>query len=414
MEFDQSLLSVPINHNNFPAKLWRLANDPNNRSVVWNLSGDGVIIDQQRFETELLSPVKQEADVFKTNNFTSFIRQLNLYGFRKVFDGLSKDKHPSLHHFHNPNFKLGRPELLVNLKRLTISNKAKIQAGEKVTCRAPPRVNQQSEHNEKRGSAQPYQYHGTESHQVKKGYDRTPIPSRSWNFRHSDVPPFYAEKGIPVSVIRRYQPDTLHGIQPSTSAVFRPQEPKYIPHPSTYTPAFYLPVVCQCCTPGYMEANRAGGDQASLSYSHYGYYPNYTMSYPHNSIQTPEWGANNTLESKRSDVNLDRVFQMVDEFQSLPNVHIVKVGTPVKAQHMPASSEPSTSTLYTSSAASKPESASLQSSTPNTVTSSSVSGVNPSGSVGTYFKLESEEHKIGKHEVTGKIPQHVLMTSIII
>uniref|UniRef100_A0A672SME7 HSF-type DNA-binding domain-containing protein n=1 Tax=Sinocyclocheilus grahami TaxID=75366 RepID=A0A672SME7_SINGR len=127
--------AVHINYNNFPAKLWRLINNPQNDSVFWSPDGESVIVDQQRFEDELLSPLKQDAKLFKTTNFTSFIRQLNLYGFRKVCDRSFKDRRRNLHHFHNPVFRQGRPELLVHMKRLTISNKAKMEAGEQVTCR---------------------------------------------------------------------------------------------------------------------------------------------------------------------------------------------------------------------------------------------------------------------------------------
>ncbi|XP_077086648.1 heat shock factor protein 5-like isoform X2 [Siphateles boraxobius] len=327
MEFDQSLLNVHINYNNFPAKLWCLTNDPQNNSVFWSPNGDSLIVDQQRFEDELLSPVKQDAKLFKTTNFTSFIRQLNLYGFRKLFDGPSKDRRRNLHHFHNPFFKQGRPELLVHLKRLTISNKAKIQAGEEVTCRPPSRVHHQPQQNttdtENTGSAQPYQHISGVSHPMK-GFDGSLIPPHSWIFPCSDAPPFYPNKGIPVSVIRSYP----HRVQASPTALF-PQETKYIPHHLSYPPGFYSPV-CQGCTAGWCT----GGDQTSRSYAHYAYYPqNYPVSHHHNSIQASHWAAHATPESQRGDVNLDRVFQMVDEFQGLPNVHIVRVGTPVKPLH---------------------------------------------------------------------------------
>ncbi|XP_056097178.1 heat shock factor protein 5 [Rhinichthys klamathensis goyatoka] len=344
MGFDHSLLQVHINYNNFPAKLWGLTNDPKNNSVFWSPNGDGLIVDQQRFEDELLSPVKQDAKLFKTTNFTSFIRQLNLYGFRKLFDGPSKDRHRNLHHFHNPFFRQGRPELLVHLKRLTISNKAKILAGEEVTCRPPSRVHHQPQPNttetENTGSAPPYQHISGASHQLK-GFDRSLIPPHSWIVPCRDAPPFYPNKGIPVSVIRSYPYSAPHRVQSSPTALF-PQETKYIPHHLSYPPGFYSPV-CQGCTAGFMEADRTGGDQTSLSYAaHYAYYPNYPVSHHHNSIQSSNWAAHGPPESQRGDVNLDTVFQMVDEFQGLPNVHIVRVGTPVKPLH---SSSPPLCTL---------------------------------------------------------------------
>ncbi|KAL1273607.1 hypothetical protein QQF64_026421 [Cirrhinus molitorella] len=389
VEFDRSLFKVQINYNNFPAKLWRLINNPQNDSVFWSPNGESLIVDQQRFEDELLSPCKQDAKLFKTTNFTSFIRQLNLYGFRKVFDVPFKDKPRNLHHFHNPYFKQGRPELLVHMKRLTLGNKAKMQSGEEVTSRPPSRNHQQSQH--RRCSADPNQHFGSVSHQ-QKGSDRSPIPPPSWIFPYSDMPPFYSNKGIPVSVIQFNPYYTPQRVQSSPGALF-PQEHKYIPHQLSYPPGFYSPV-CQCCTAGFVEAGRVGRDQTALPYSHYAYYPhNYPVSHHHSCIQTANWPAHFTPEShQRGDVNLDRVFQMVDEFQGLPNVHIVRVGTPVKGQH---TSSPS---LYTLPAASKPEPDSPQSSRMDTAASSPAKDKQPFAmtcGVGTqYTELESEGHDV--------------------
>uniref|UniRef100_A0A7M4EKM9 Heat shock factor protein 5 n=1 Tax=Crocodylus porosus TaxID=8502 RepID=A0A7M4EKM9_CROPO len=133
------LLAAPINPNNFPAKLWRLVNSPRFRSIRWDARGEGLLIDQPLFEAELLG-------LFKTTNFTSFIRQLNLYGFRKVVLGppggsplappASASPAGPLHHFHSPHFRRDRPDLLVHLKRLTSANKAKLAAGLEVTSLA--------------------------------------------------------------------------------------------------------------------------------------------------------------------------------------------------------------------------------------------------------------------------------------
>ena len=145
MDAADSLLPDCINPKNFPAKLWHLVNNPANRAICWDSSGEVIIIDQQLFEKQILSPgsiASDNADAFKTTNFSSFVRQLNLYGFRKAGPANTAPTNVitgTHHHFFNLNFKRNHPELLVNLRRLTVDNKAKLQAGLNVNCRPPSR-----------------------------------------------------------------------------------------------------------------------------------------------------------------------------------------------------------------------------------------------------------------------------------
>ncbi|TSM85980.1 Heat shock factor protein 5 [Bagarius yarrelli] len=127
-----------INPNSFPGKLWQLVNDPEIGSICWDASGTVIIIHQQRFVSEvLLYQTKRTNEYFKTKDFTSIVRQLNLYGFRKLRLVSDASEHQpdcfsvrhQPHHFHNPNFERDKPELLVNLKRLTLANKAKLALG---------------------------------------------------------------------------------------------------------------------------------------------------------------------------------------------------------------------------------------------------------------------------------------------
>ncbi|XP_065526628.1 heat shock factor protein 5-like [Lathamus discolor] len=142
-----------FNPNHFPAKLWQLVNNPRCGSVRWDARGEGLLIDQRLFERELLGtePAGEGAalgaDFFKTRNFSSFIRQLNLYGFCKLGLGPGTLQDPAggdggssagpLLHFHSPHFRRDRPELLVRLKRLTSANKAKLAAGLELPSRPP-------------------------------------------------------------------------------------------------------------------------------------------------------------------------------------------------------------------------------------------------------------------------------------
>lgn len=73
---DASLLS-------FPEKLWWIVNDPKCEVIDWNAQGTTVVIPStQRFIADILN--SPSSAIFKTKNFASFVRQLNLYGFRKV------------------------------------------------------------------------------------------------------------------------------------------------------------------------------------------------------------------------------------------------------------------------------------------------------------------------------------------
>ncbi|KAG7274847.1 hypothetical protein CRUP_038820 [Coryphaenoides rupestris] len=64
----------------FLTKLWTLVEDPDtNHLICWSATGTSFhVFDQGRFAKEVLPKY------FKHNNMASFVRQLNMYGFRKV------------------------------------------------------------------------------------------------------------------------------------------------------------------------------------------------------------------------------------------------------------------------------------------------------------------------------------------
>lgn len=73
-----------------------------------------MVLDEQRFAKEILPKF------FKHNNMASFIRQLNMYGFRKVMHidtGIVKQERDGPVEFQHPYFKHGQDELLENIKR---------------------------------------------------------------------------------------------------------------------------------------------------------------------------------------------------------------------------------------------------------------------------------------------------------
>uniref|UniRef100_A0A3Q2T0V5 Heat shock transcription factor 1 n=1 Tax=Fundulus heteroclitus TaxID=8078 RepID=A0A3Q2T0V5_FUNHE len=111
--------AVVVSGGNVPAfltKLWTLVEDPETDPLIcWSPSGTSFhVFDQGRFSKEVLPKF------FKHNNMASFIRQLNMYGFRKVVHieqgGLVKPEKDDTE-FQHPFFVRGQEHLLENIKR---------------------------------------------------------------------------------------------------------------------------------------------------------------------------------------------------------------------------------------------------------------------------------------------------------
>lgn len=104
----------------FPQKLWRIVNECQTGAIRWSANGDTVLLDYKKFQTEYLDARRP---IFKTSNITSFIRQLNLYGFRKVTshnrDPVCNSYNPHVHEFLHENFRADRTDLLFKVCRKT-------------------------------------------------------------------------------------------------------------------------------------------------------------------------------------------------------------------------------------------------------------------------------------------------------
>ncbi|CAG8490322.1 6786_t:CDS:2 [Ambispora leptoticha] len=99
----------------FVAKLYQLLDsDEYKEYLTWNDTGDVfVICNMDEFAANVLPKF------FKHCKFTSFVRQLNIYGFYRVSDA-RKSKHVRSKHacvFSHPQFRRNRQDLLTNIKR---------------------------------------------------------------------------------------------------------------------------------------------------------------------------------------------------------------------------------------------------------------------------------------------------------
>ncbi|KAI0748480.1 hypothetical protein C8Q80DRAFT_1270881 [Daedaleopsis nitida] len=111
---------IPKAQHNIPRfllKLYEIVNDPANEALTkWSEAGDSFyIFNQEKFAREILGKW------FKHQNFSSFVRQLNLYGFRKIASlqqGLLRmDNEPETIQFAHSHFHHGQPDLLALIQR---------------------------------------------------------------------------------------------------------------------------------------------------------------------------------------------------------------------------------------------------------------------------------------------------------
>ncbi|KAK4743759.1 hypothetical protein SAY87_010071 [Trapa incisa] len=102
---DESQSSLMSSLPPFLTRTYQMVDDPSTDAVVsWSQSNNSfIVLNPLELASELLPKF------FKHNNYSSFIRQLNIYGFRKIDAEQWK--------FANENFIRGRPHLLLNIHR---------------------------------------------------------------------------------------------------------------------------------------------------------------------------------------------------------------------------------------------------------------------------------------------------------
>ncbi len=107
----------------FLRKAYALVNSTPNDLGGWSEKGDTFFVrDVDTFASSLIPTF------YKHNNWSSFVRQLNFYGFHKVKSDLSINS-PLVWEFAHPLFIRGHPELLVDIVKKNSHTNSSGQAG---------------------------------------------------------------------------------------------------------------------------------------------------------------------------------------------------------------------------------------------------------------------------------------------
>lgn len=109
----------------FVSKLRFLVNNSKYKHAIhWSADGKSIVItDVDTFKRCILN---NEDEMFKTRNFTSFVRQLNLYGFRKLQTSGKSDPSANMV-FEHIYFRRDRPDFMNLVHRTCLVNKKKCE-----------------------------------------------------------------------------------------------------------------------------------------------------------------------------------------------------------------------------------------------------------------------------------------------
>lgn len=100
----------------FLQKTFSILDNPDlHRIICWNDSGTSFLVKNVTELCEDVLPV-----YFKHSNYASFVRQLNMYDFHKVREGLCDNA------FKHPLFRRDKPELLKDIRRKTAEHNGTI------------------------------------------------------------------------------------------------------------------------------------------------------------------------------------------------------------------------------------------------------------------------------------------------
>ncbi|CAM9701360.1 unnamed protein product [Ectocarpus sp. 12 AP-2014] len=102
----------------FLDKLWNILDEPHlSKHIAWNQDGDGIVVNHPAQFARAVLP-----KYYKHNNYQSFVRQLNIYGFHKTRHDDDGDEESC--EFKHANFRKGQRHLLGLIRRKAHSTSA--------------------------------------------------------------------------------------------------------------------------------------------------------------------------------------------------------------------------------------------------------------------------------------------------
>eukprot|EP00127_Corallochytrium_limacisporum_P006648 Clim_evm27s232 gene=Clim_evmTU27s232 len=109
----------------FLRKLHKILHDKDIKSIAWSRNGTAFVVKSSEDFSKDVLPL-----YFKHNNFASFVRQLNMYNFRKISDGgpgMVTQGQAHVWEFSHPMFRKGRDDLISQIHRKNPSAQKKQQ-----------------------------------------------------------------------------------------------------------------------------------------------------------------------------------------------------------------------------------------------------------------------------------------------
>nr|XP_009918780.1 PREDICTED: heat shock factor protein 5 [Haliaeetus albicilla] len=193
----------------------------------------------------------------------------------------------------------------------------------------------------------PYSYISTSSQNngtlPTKSLAWTPVPSRTWQGSLGLLPghaasPTFPNKGVAFSVHRGFSTEVTYTVRPVVSILPLQQGSRNIatslPKYSSYAPsvqysqAYHPTATMQCSTPAHVDPLTGCASPTASTYTPCSFFQSPPVQSPYTAEFLPsDWPCNTSDENKETEVNLEAVFQMVDEMHSSPKAEIVKVET---------------------------------------------------------------------------------------